>query len=164
MMVETHGFPGVGQLEYASTLQAPEQPSPGKLLPSSQSSLSWFFLPSPQAGPEGTSVHVSGFVLAKQGLLAAPPKLMPLDMPPTAGIPPIAPVLLPEEPLPPPAPSVLSVVRPLLEPAQAGAMKAIAKGSSTPREVRKYIDRSTLPARHVVPRRMPDRSKASLPD
>src|SRR6188768_587886 len=125
MIVDTQGAPGVGHSKYGSILQPPEQPSPGRLLPSSQASGgSRLMEPSPQAGG-ATSSHSSGAFSASHGLgtsggssvmmgtppapvavfpstLLAPPSLPPPPLLPTRS----ALVLPPEQ-----APSVANSVR-----------------------------------------------------
>ena len=108
-MVMRQGRPGLGHSQYGSTLQTPEQPSPGKLLPSSQRSLAWFSSPSPHAGPDGPiSKHSGGGSATSHGSGSSPPPasppspgstmivpplpVPPLPVPPVAEVPPSAPV------------------------------------------------------------------------
>ena len=72
-MVMRQGRPGLGHSQYGSTVQTPEQPSPGRLLPSSQSSLCWLSSPSPHAGPDGPiSKHSGGGSATSQGSGSSP--------------------------------------------------------------------------------------------
>src|SRR6185437_14922958 len=111
---EVQGPPIGGQVHPGSTWQRPLQPSPGSVLPSSHCSLGWLTLPSPQAGPDGTSMQFLGGLGTAHGFasgLPASEMWRPPSSPPRPlvvlleGAPPLA---LPMVPLPlaaPPPPS-----------------------------------------------------------
>src|SRR3954468_5905783 len=103
-------MPSFGHVEKGSTLQIPEQPSPGRLLPSSQASFAWLILPSPQPGAAVTWQSGGAFA-ASHGFMytmsICPPRrpVAPEAWPPEFLTPPDAdpPVLVVCEPVPLPA-------------------------------------------------------------
>src|SRR4051812_11217855 len=77
MMVEWQFPPLSSHTQLGSSLQEPEQQSPGSVLPSSQISSSWFSMPSPHAGTVCV-MHPSGSPASAHGS-TAPPSIMMMD-------------------------------------------------------------------------------------
>jgi hypothetical protein len=107
-MVDSHGSPSIGQEKLGSTRHRPEQPSPGKALPSSHCSSVWLISPSPHAGSVARSTpHSGGGFSTEQGSIepAAPPSPVPPSISETPPVPPPPPV----PPLPPASTALLAV-------------------------------------------------------